>query len=123
MLSATPRHDFILLCHLVVGDMVDCLDFPYRNPVSAVVNEKFRSLETNFCQVKDGEKLLWLIDQVDAEHGNAVDITEGELNALALREAGIANAVSVLQSKGRIRDCKLYRRFKSVFPLQSEERP
>ena len=32
-------------------------------------------------------------------------------------------AVSVPQRKGRIHDCKLYRRFKSVSPLQHRGRP
>ncbi len=31
--------------------------------------------------------------------------------------------VSVPQRKGRIHDCKLYRRFKSIFPLQHRGRP
>ena len=73
----------------------DCLIFPYRNLKRQVVNAKYRSLDKAFSQVKDGEKLLWLLDQVDIEHGDAMVICEGEIDALSLLEAGVLNVVSV----------------------------
>lgn len=73
----------------------DCMIFPYRTLDRRIVNAKYRSLDKAFSQVKDGEKLLWLLDQVDVEHGDTVVICEGEIDALSVLEAGILNVVSV----------------------------
>jgi twinkle protein len=54
----------------------DCLIFPYRHPSGELVNAKFRTLDKAFTQVKDADKTLWLLDQVDIELGDAVVIVE-----------------------------------------------
>jgi twinkle protein len=76
------------------GGDTDCIAFPYRKPGGEVVNAKFRTLDKQFRQMKDGEKLFWGIDWLDFSV-DAVVIVEGECDALALMEAGVDNALSV----------------------------
>jgi twinkle protein len=76
-----------------VGGEVDCLAFPYlRN--GEVVNIKFRALASkNFAQVKGAEKIFFGLDDIA---GSSVGIiVEGELDKLALDEAGLTNILSV----------------------------
>lgn len=68
--------------------------FPYRKPGGAVVNIKFRTIDKEFAQIKNGEKILFGWDRVDTSAAQLV-ITEGEIDALSLTEAQIENAVSV----------------------------
>jgi twinkle protein len=78
---------------LALGAEVDCIAFPYFR-VGELVNIKFRALaEKAFAQVKDAEKILYGLDDI-AEAKSAI-IVEGELDKLALEEAGISNVVSV----------------------------
>ena len=72
---------------------VDCLAFPYRRD-GQLVNIKFRTLEgKDFAQVKGAEKILFGLDDiVDAK---TAIIVEGELDKLALEEAGHLNCISV----------------------------
>jgi twinkle protein len=59
-----------------------------------VVNYKFRALASKtFSQVKGAEKTLYGLD--DIAGSKVAVITEGELDKLALDEAGIRYAVSV----------------------------
>ena len=76
-----------------LGAEVDCIAFPYfRN--GELVNIKFRAFaEKAFAQVKDAEQTLYGLDDI-ADVKTAV-IVEGELDKLALEEAGIRNVVSV----------------------------
>src|SRR5262249_32175987 len=76
-----------------LGTEVDCIAFPYfRN--GELVNVKFRALtEKAFAQVNDAEKILYGLDDI-ADVKTAI-IVEGELDKLALEEAGIRNVVSV----------------------------
>jgi twinkle protein len=71
----------------------ECLTFPYRRD-GELLNIKFRSFpEKHFTQVKDAEKLLFGLDDLgDSKTGI---IVEGELDKLALDEAGIRNVLSV----------------------------
>lgn len=72
---------------------VDCLAFPYLRG-GEIVNIKFRTLEgKEFAQVKGAEKILLGLD--DIAHAKAIIIVEGELDKLALEEAGFQNCVSV----------------------------
>jgi twinkle protein len=71
--------------------------FPVRRPgESAMVNCKFRRLpKDGFSQIKDGEKLYWLLDKLVPIACPDLYIVEGEIDALSLIEAGITNVVSV----------------------------
>lgn len=71
--------------------------FPVRKPGDdAMVNAKFRRLpKDGFSQIKDGEKLYWLLDKLDVNKGRDLYIVEGEIDALSLIEAGIPNVLSV----------------------------
>jgi twinkle protein len=71
--------------------------FPYRKPGNtALSNAKFRRLpKDGFSQIKDGEKLYWLLDKLDLEQGRDLYIVEGEIDALSLIEAGVPNVISV----------------------------
>jgi twinkle protein len=72
---------------------VECIAFPYFC-AGELVNIKFRAFaEKAFAQVKDAEQTLYGLDDI-ADVKTAV-IVEGELDKLALEEAGIRNVVSV----------------------------
>jgi twinkle protein len=76
-----------------LGAEVDCIAFPYFR-AGELVNIKFRALaEKAFAQVRGAEKILYGLD--DISDSNGAVIVEGELDKLALEEAGIHNAVSV----------------------------
>ena len=72
---------------------VDCVAFPYfRN--GELVNIKYRAISQKaFAQVKDAEQIFYGLD--DIVDSREVIIVEGELDKLALAEAGIRNVVSV----------------------------
>jgi twinkle protein len=76
-----------------LGCEADCIAFPYfRN--GELVNIKFRALqEKAFAQVKGAEKILYGLD--DIADTTTATIVEGELDKLALEEAGLRNVVSV----------------------------
>ncbi|UAK25850.1 toprim domain-containing protein [Sphingomonas nostoxanthinifaciens] len=71
--------------------------FPYRKPGdTALCNAKFRKLpKDGFSQIKDGEKVYWLLDKLDVAVSAELIIVEGEMDALSLIEAGIPNVLSV----------------------------
>ena len=71
--------------------------FPYRKPGDpAILNAKFRKLpKDGFSQIKDGEKLYWLLDKLDVAASRDLYLVEGEIDALSLIEAGIPNVLSV----------------------------
>lgn len=71
--------------------------FPYRWPGdTAIRNAKFRKLpKDGFSQIKDGQKLYWLLDKLDVAKSRDLYIVEGEMDALSLIEAGIPNVISV----------------------------
>jgi twinkle protein len=72
---------------------VDCLAFPYFRD-GELINIKFRALaEKAFTQVKGAEPILYGLD--DMADAKTVIIVEGELDKLAIAEAGYANAASV----------------------------
>ncbi len=79
------------------SDTRSSVAFPFRKPGSSdIVNAKFRRLpKDGFSQIKDGEKLYWLLDKLNVEAGRDLFIVEGEIDALSLIEAGIANVLSV----------------------------
>jgi twinkle protein len=71
----------------------DCIAFPYFR-AGELVNIKFRTLtEKAFAQVKGAETILYGLDDIAAV--KSAIIVEGELDKLALEEAGIRNVVSV----------------------------
>lgn len=75
-----------------IGFSEGAIQFPYRRG-GDVVNIKSRLLsEKRFWQVKDAEKVFYGLDDVD---GTEAIIVEGEMDKLALEEAGIRNVLSV----------------------------
>jgi twinkle protein len=76
-----------------LGAEVDCIAFPYCRD-GELVNIKFRALaEKGFTQVKGAAKILYGLDDI-IDVKSAI-IVEGELDKLALDEAGIRNVISV----------------------------
>ncbi|KAL0032240.1 hypothetical protein WJX79_000205 [Trebouxia sp. C0005] len=70
----------------------DAIAFPYlRN--GEVVNVKYRTMNKCFRQVKGAEKILYGLDDVVGQ--DTIIIVEGEMDKLALEEAGFMNVVSV----------------------------
>ncbi|KAK9834060.1 hypothetical protein WJX81_006707 [Elliptochloris bilobata] len=71
---------------------VDMIAFPYyRN--GELVNVKYRSLDKEFSQVPKAEKVLFGLD--DCAGASEIIIVEGEMDKLALEEAGFRHVVSV----------------------------
>jgi len=58
-----------------------------------LVNIKYRDLDKNFQQVKDGSKVFYKIN--DIENETECIITEGEFDALSFEVVGFKNAISV----------------------------
>jgi twinkle protein len=75
------------------GRVADSIVFPYRR-AGTLVNCKYRAVESKtFWQSKGGEKVLYGLDDIaDAEQ---VVIVEGEMDKLAMEQAGFRNCVSV----------------------------
>jgi len=94
--AATVQRNHIWMARNYIaklGAEVDCIAFPYFR-TGVLVNIKFRALsEKAFAQVKGAEKILYGLGDI-ADVKSAV-IVEGELDKLALDEAGIRNVVSV----------------------------
>jgi twinkle protein len=68
--------------------------FPYRDLDGRVTGLKYRGLdEKKFWQEAGGLQTFYLLSRVDPSH--ALVITEGEIDALSMLEAGVQNAVSV----------------------------
>ena len=71
---------------------VDALVFPYmRN--GELVNIKYRGADKSFWQTKGAEKILFGLDDIVGQR--EIVIVEGEMDKLALEQAGIKNVVSV----------------------------
>ena len=67
----------------------EVIAFPYRRN-GTVVNVKYRALEAkSFKQQEGGELRFWNLDEALREKSERVYITEGEMDALALIEAGV----------------------------------
>lgn len=74
------------------NEKVTAAAFPYyRN--GKLVNIKYRGPNKTFWQVKGAEKILYGLD--DIVNQDWIIIVEGELDKLALEEAGFQNVVSV----------------------------
>ena len=74
------------------GQKVPALVFPYRRG-GDVVNHKYRTLDKRFRQDKAAEKIWYGLDDI-AGNDTAI-VVEGELDKLALEEAGYLNVLSV----------------------------
>lgn len=66
--------------------------FPYYRD-GVLVNVKYRTMDKRFWQVRGAEKILYGLD--DIVGAQEIVIVEGEMDKLALEEAGITNVVSV----------------------------
>jgi len=76
-----------------LGAEVECIAFPYFR-AGELLNIKFRALaDKAFARVKGAETILYGLD--DIADSNSAVIVEGELDKLAVEEAGIRNVVSV----------------------------
>lgn len=76
--------------------------FPYVLPGIGQVGFKYRvpPKERMWQDDSGQEKPYWLLDQLDPAKGSDLYIVEGELDALALLEAGVRNVVSVPNGGG-----------------------
>ncbi|KAK9810135.1 hypothetical protein WJX72_005431 [[Myrmecia] bisecta] len=71
---------------------VEALAFPYLRD-GQLVNVKYRTLAKEFWQVKGAEKIVYGLD--DVVGAGDIIVVEGEMDKLALEEAGYLNVVSV----------------------------
>ncbi|VVA28376.1 PREDICTED: twinkle [Prunus dulcis] len=69
-----------------------CIAFPYWRD-GQLVSCKYRDIEKKFWQEKDTEKIFYGLD--DIKGTNDIIIVEGEIDKLAMEEAGFHNCVSV----------------------------
>ena len=83
------------------GESVRCIAFPYRQN-NEIYNVKYRTLDKQFSQEKDAQKTLFGIDSIaeNWEKDKTLVIVEGEMDVLALAEAGI-NAVTLPDGASR----------------------
>ncbi len=73
--------------------VTDVIVFPYRR-AGTLVNCKYRALESKtFWQSRGGDKVLYGLD--DVAEAEQVIIVEGEMDKLAMEQAGFRNCVSV----------------------------
>ena len=75
-----------------LGRTATAIAFPYYRD-RQIVNVKYRTLDKQFWQVKGAEKVLYGLEDVAGQ--SEIVVVEGEMDKLALAEAGIAYAVSV----------------------------
>ncbi|KAM1213089.1 hypothetical protein PS2_004548 [Malus domestica] len=73
------------------GDQI-AIAFPYRRD-GKLVSCKYRDIDKKFWQEKDTEKIFYGLD--DIKGTNDIIIVEGEIDKLAMEEAGFRNCVSV----------------------------
>lgn len=66
--------------------------FPYYRD-GVLINVKYRTMDKRFWQAKGAEKILYGLDDVAGQ--SEIVIVEGEMDKLALEEAGMKNVVSV----------------------------
>ena len=83
------------------GKEVRCIAYPYWQN-GEVFNVKYRSLSKDFAQEKDAKKTLYGIDAIleNWETSKTLVIVEGEMDVLAMREAGI-NAITLPDGASR----------------------
>ncbi|MDA8139436.1 MAG: toprim domain-containing protein [Desulfobacteraceae bacterium] len=70
------------------------IQFPYFKG-GAVVNVKHRSHDKQFRQEKEAEKCLYRFDEIAKLAGDALIITEGEIDALSVQAAGFEMVTSI----------------------------
>jgi twinkle protein len=81
---------------------VDALVFPYMRD-GELVNIKYRGEDKSFWQVKGAEKIMFGLDDIAGQR--EIIIVEGEMDKLALEEAGVKNVVSVPDgAPGKVKD-------------------
>jgi len=86
------RQENDVWCPALQGKVPWAIAFPYYRD-GQIVNIKYRDPEKRFWQVKGAEKILYGLD--DVKDSDEVIFVEGEMDKLALYEAGVHNAVSV----------------------------
>ena len=74
------------------GAQTNALVFPYMRD-GELVNIKYRGSDKSFWQIKGAEKIMFGLD--DIVGAREIVIVEGEMDKLALEQAGIKNVVSV----------------------------
>ena len=81
---------------------VEALCFPYMRD-GELINIKYRGPDKTFWQVKGAEKILYGLDDIVGEE--EVILVEGEMDKLALEEAGFKNVLSVPDgAPGKVKD-------------------
>jgi twinkle protein len=76
-----------------IDERVDAIAFPYIEEGN-IVNIKYRDLDKNFRQKKGGKQTVFGLDNISEDETTLI-IVEGEMDKLALDEAGLTNCVSV----------------------------
>lgn len=71
-----------------------CIAFPYRLPNGQTISHKYRTDTKHFTQDSGGAQTFYGLDRLNISIPTLL-ITEGEIDALSLTEAGFDNAVSV----------------------------
>lgn len=91
------------------GSEMNCVVFNYFEG-SQLVNKKYRSSDKNFTQEKNAKKVFYGINDIAAE--SEVVIVEGEMDKLAMWEAGFTNCISVPNGANDLNDvfenCEVY---------------
>tara|TARA_R110000765_G_scaffold152292_1_gene255060 strand:+ start:5023 stop:6813 length:1791 start_codon:yes stop_codon:yes gene_type:complete len=84
--------------HYVAGSMQPCIVFPYKKD-DHLINNKYRTSSKQFGQEAGAERTLFNIDAVKAHWETSkikeIIFVEGEMDVLALHEAGYPFAVSL----------------------------
>ena len=84
------------------GAQTNALVFPYMRD-GELVNIKYRGSDKSFWQIKGAEKIMFGLD--DIVGAREIVIVEGEMDKLALEQAGIKNVVSVPDgAPGKVRE-------------------
>ena len=78
----------------VSGEKQRAIAFVHRDRDGKTINVKFRTVDKQFSQIKDGHRLPYLWNLVDTDADTLI-ITEGEVDALTCMEAGYTNVISV----------------------------
>jgi twinkle protein len=90
------------------GAQTNALVFPYMRD-GELVNIKYRGSDKSFWQIKGAEKIMFGLD--DIVGAREIVIVEGEMDKLALEQAGIKNVVSVPDgAPGKVRRRATYPR-------------
>ena len=76
------------------GENKKAIAFVHRDSDGKTINVKFRTVDKQFTQIKNGSRLPYLWNLVNPDNETLI-ITEGEVDALSVMEAGFGNVISL----------------------------